>query len=398
MFKDKNILIGLTGGIACYKTCELIRMFKRDGANVKVVATPNAMEFITITTLQTLSQNKVYVDQFTTDWRPEHISLADWSDIFIIAPATANTIAKIANGICDNLLTSVICAFNKPIFIAPAMNCNMWDNEITQQNIKKISSLKNYNIIGPEKGFLACNVNGSGRMEEPKEIYNAVEKILFADKFLKGKKFLVTAGGTREAIDPIRCISNYGSGKMGIAMADAISEAGGEVILISTVAVDRKYKVIKVESTVDILNNIKENFTQNTNIIMTASISDFRPEVVSKNKIKKNGDDGLTIKLVQNPDVLKEIAKMRSDGQKIVGFCAETENLIENAIKKIKNKNLDYIVANDVSRKDIGLSADNNEVFIIDKNLNQTKIDKDSKINIARKILKKIFVEDENRK
>lgn len=397
MFKDKNILIGLTGGIACYKICELIRMFKRDGANVKVVATPDALEFVTITTLQTLSQNKVYFEQFTTDWRPEHISLSDWADIFVIAPATANTIAKIANGICDNLLTSTVCAFNKQVVIAPAMNCNMWNNEITQQNIKKVSNLKNYYIIAPENGFLACNVNGAGRMAEPKEIYETIEKILFTDKFLANKKFIVTAGGTREAIDPIRCISNYGSGKMGIAMADAIYEAGGEVVLITTVPVEKSYEVMKAESTIDILNNIKNNFTTETNVIMTASISDFRPEVVSDHKIKKNGDDGLTIKLIQNPDVLKEIAKMRGDQQKIVGFCAETENLVDNAIKKIKSKNLDYIVANDVSRKDIGLSSDNNEVIIIDKDLNQTKIDKDTKINIARKILKKIFKEDENR-
>ena len=398
MFKDKNILIGLTGGIACYKICELIRMFKRDGANVKVVATPDALEFITITTLQTLAQNKVYIDQFTTDWKPEHISLSDWADIFIVAPATANTIAKIANGICDNLLTSTVCAFSKQIVIAPAMNCNMWNNEATQCNINKIKTFKNYSLIGPEDGFLACNVNGTGRMVEPNEIYDFIKKILFNDKFLAGKKFIITAGGTREAIDPIRCISNYGSGKMGIAMADAVFEAGGEVILITTVPVDRNYKTIKVESTIDILNNIKSNFTEETNVIMTASISDFRPEVISDHKIKKNGDDGLIIKLIQNPDVLKEISKMRSNQQKIIGFCAETENLIENAIKKIKAKNLDYIVANDVSRKDIGLSSDNNEVVIIDKNLNQTKIEKDSKINISRKILKKIFEEDENRK
>lgn len=397
MLKDKNILIGITGGIACYKICELIRMFKRNRANVKVVVSENALEFITITTLQTLSQDKVYVDQFSNDWKPEHIALTTWADIFVIAPATANTISKIANGICDNLLTSTVCAFDKKILMAPAMNCNMWNNQFLQENIAKLKKSKNIELVGPIVGFLACDANGIGKMVEPEEIFEKTKNILFQTDFLKNKRFIVTAGGTREKIDPIRCITNYGSGKMGIAMADAIHEAGGDVILISTVKVDKNYKVINVESTVDILNAVKDNFDEEVNLIMTASVSDFKPEVVSKNKIKKDGDNGLTIHLVQNPDILKEISKIRTDKQTIVGFCAETENLIENATKKITSKNLDYIVANDVSRSDIGLNANDNEVVILDKKLNKYNISKDSKINIARKILKFIF-NNENRK
>lgn len=389
--ENKNILIGVCGGIAAYKVCELIRMFKRNGANVKVVLSENALHFLTITTVQTLSQNKTYVDEFSEEWNVEHIELGKWADVFVIAPATANTIGKIANGICDNLLTSVACAFSKKMVLVPAMNCNMWENKFVKENISKLKQVENIEVIEPATGFLACNVNGKGRMVKPEEIYDKVSSVLNENKFLEGKSFLVTAGGTREAIDPIRCISNYGSGKMGIAMADEICNAGGEVILISTVKVEKPYKIIYADSTLDILNAVKENLTEDRNLIMTASVSDFRPETVSKNKIKKNGDDGLTIKLIQNPDILKEVSKIRSNKQKIIGFCAETENIIENATKKIRSKNLDYIIANDVSKKDTGLNVDYNEVIVIDKSEKQYKIDRDTKHNIAKKILEYIF-------
>lgn len=391
MLDNKNILIGITGGIAAYKICELIRLLKRNNANVKVVLSENALNFVTKTTIQTLTQNKVYMEEFGTDWSPEHISLANWADIFVVAPATANTIGKIANGIYDNLLTSVACAFNKKVLIVPAMNCNMWNNDFVQKNISALKQSSNIDFVGPNVGFLACNINGVGKMSEPQEIFEKIKDSLIENSFLRNNKIIVTAGGTKEAIDPIRCISNYSSGKMGIAMADEAYKAGADVILITTVNVERPYRVVIVDSTIDILNSIKENLQDDSNLIMTASVSDFRPEIVAENKIKKNMDEGLIIKLVQNPDILKEISKIRNNKQKIIGFCAETENLVENALKKIKSKNLDYIVANDVSRKDIGFNVDYNEVILIDKNENQYKIERNTKHNIAKKILQHIF-------
>lgn len=392
MLTNKNILIGITGGISAYKICSLIRLFKKNNANVKVVVTENALNFVTKTTLETLSQNKIYVDEFNNDtWKPIHIELSEWADIFVVAPASANTVAKIACGICDNLLTSTICAYNKKLVIVPTMNCNMWNNTIVQQNISKLKELENMYILNPNSGFLACGVNGDGRMAEPEEIFDFIVDLLNDNKFLSGKKFIVTAGGTKEPIDPIRCITNHSSGKMGIAMADEIHRAGGEVLLITTVSVNKPYKVIRVNTTVDILNEVKNNINEDMNVVMTASISDYRVENVSDQKIKKENNGELVLKLVQNPDVLKEIAKIRTDKQKIVGFCAETENVVENAIKKIKSKNLDYIVANDVSRKDIGFNVDYNEVVLIDKDCKQVKIDRDTKHNISRKVLENIF-------
>ena len=235
MLENKNILIGITGGIAAYKICELVRMFKRAGANVRVVMTPNAQHLVSKLTLQTLSNNEVYIENFKIDeYKPEHIALTE-SDIFIIAPATANTISKLANGICDNLLLSTACAFNKPFLIAPAMNNNMWENPFIQENLSKLKN-SGFHILEPDKGFLACGTNGKGRMREVEDIFEAAEDIL-AGK-LHGKRILITAGGTKEKIDPVRYISNASSGKMGIALADKASEMGADVILVSTFKID----------------------------------------------------------------------------------------------------------------------------------------------------------------
>ncbi|MDR1498990.1 MAG: bifunctional phosphopantothenoylcysteine decarboxylase/phosphopantothenate--cysteine ligase CoaBC [Rickettsiales bacterium] len=393
MCENKNVLIGITGGIAAYKICEVVRIFKRNGANVKIITTENALQFVTKITLQTLSQNAVYTEEFTMDWKPEHVNLSEWADIFVIAPITANTIGKIAHGICDNLLTSVACTFGKKILVAPAMNANMWNNKIVQENVERLKKLKNFHFVGPDDGFLACNCNGIGRMSEPEVIFQRTESLLLQNTFLVGKRIIVTAGGTKEAIDPIRCITNHSSGKMGIAVADEAHDAGAEVILITTVDVQKPYKIVKTVSTIDILNALKEHFTDNSDLIMAASISDFRPENASEHKIKKDGDNGLTIKLIQNPDILKEIAKMRNKKQKIVGFCAETQNLVENALKKLKSKDLDFIAANDVSRKDIGFSCDFNEVVLIDREEKQYKLERDTKNNVARRILEIVFGE-----
>ena len=445
MLKGKNILIGITGGIAAYKICSLIRLYKKAEANVRVVVTPNAMKFVTKLTLQTLSGNDVYVEQFDIDeYKPEHIALTE-ADIFVIAPATANTIGKIANGICDNLLTTTACAFNKPFLIVPAMNNNMWENKFVQENIKKLEN-NGYNILYPSEGFLACGSNAIGRMREPEEIYEKTVEILnisdtshpypFSHKGrgetippdqqkLLGKKILITAGGTREKIDPVRYITNNSSGKMGLALAKHASNMGAEVTLVSTFGVNGNFKNIVTETASEMEKVVKENLFEQDCVIMAAAVSDYRVKNYSEQKIKKGVgvDDGLTLELVKNPDILREICNLKkikvrageyatvchtaqekdtveltenTESKKnlsplIVGFCAESEHLLENAKIKIKTKGCDFIVANDISRKDIGFNSDENEVYIVDKNLNINHIEKDTKDNIAKKILENIF-------
>ena len=390
MLENKTILIGITGGIAAYKICSLIRLYKKARAKVKVVVTPSALNFVTKLTLQTLSDNEVYVENFDVEeYKPGHISLADEADIFVIAPATANTISKIANGICDNLLTSIACAFKKPFLLVPAMNTGMWENSFVQENIKKLEN-NGYYFLNPESGFLACGTNGKGRMAEVEDIFEKTSEILSQKQGLKGKKVLITAGGTKEKIDPVRYITNCSSGKMGIALADCAHEMGAEVTLVSTFCVDKSYKNIVTESAQEMEKVVKSNLQDQDCVIMAAAVADYRIKKYSEQKMKKGSDDNLTLELTKNPDILKEISSMSSK-TKIVGFCAESENLLENAKIKIKNKGCDYLVANDISRKDIGFSSDMNEVYILDKNQNISHINRDSKINIARKILEKIF-------
>ena len=387
MLENKNILIGITGGIAAYKICTLIRLYRKAGANVRVVLTPNALNFVTKLTLQTLSNNEVYVDNFEIDeYKPEHIALTE-ADIFVIAPASANTIGKIANGICDNLLLSTACAFSKPILIAPAMNENMWNNPFVQENMSKLKK-HGYHIVEPETGFLACGTNGVGRMKEPEEIFDRTAAIFSENKKLKGKKILITAGGTREKIDPVRYITNASSGKMGLALADNAYRMGADVTLISTFKADKPYKNIVTETALEMEKAVKENLSNQDCVIMAAAVSDYRVENCAENKIKKQGNK-LTLELVENPDILKSICK--TPNKIICGFCAESENLLENAKAKIQKKGCDFLIANDISRKDIGFNTDENEVYIIDKSLNIKHIEKDTKEKIARRILEEIF-------
>lgn len=406
MLNGKNILIGITGGIAAYKICELIRMYKKSGANVRVVCTPNALNFVTKLTLQNLSQNEVGIEEFCLDdFRPEHISYADEADIMIIAPATANTIGKIANGICDNLLTSIACAFKKPIILAPAMNCGMWDNHFVQENILKLRSAGFY-ILEPEEGFLACGYNGKGRLCELQKIFDKTEEVLSSDKFLLGKKVVITAGGTIEEIDSVRYISNYSSGKMGIALADKAFAAGADVILISTVPLEKPYGVIKVKSAEEMKTAVENEFDSADYIIMAAAVADYRAKNIANYKMKKSEDtESITIELVKNPDILQHICKLKnrvccgsgtSTSPKnkqpiIVGFCAESENLLNNAKTKIEKKGSDYLIANDISRKDIGFSSNFNEVYILDKNGGTKHLERASKSEIAQSILKEIY-------
>lgn len=391
MTNGKNILIGITGGIAAYKVCELIRLFKKNGANVKVIATPNALKFVTKLTLQTLSQNQVYIEQFDIeDYKPEHISLADEADVFVIAPASANTISKLATGICDNLLTSVACAFKKPILIAPAMNCNMWENPVIQENITKLEQL-GYYIYPPEEGYLACGYNGSGRLCSVEKIYEKTTEILNSKKKLLNKKVVITAGGTREKIDTVRFISNYSSGKMGQALADEAYNQGAEVVLITTNDVQKPYKVKIVQSANEMKTAVEEEFEDTDCLIMAAAVADYRAKEISDIKIKKTSEDEISINLVKNPDILKKMSAIKKENQLVVGFCAESENLIDFAKEKIQKKGCDYLIANDVSRSDIGFSSDYNEAYIIDKNQNIEKIEKNTKSQIATKILEKVF-------
>ncbi len=386
MLSGKTILLGITGGIAAYKMCELIRMYKRANANVLVVCTPNALNFVTKLTLQNLSQNDVAVEEFDVkDFKPEHISYADSADIMVIAPATANTISKIATGVCDNLLTSIACAFTKPVIIAPAMNCNMWENPVLQENLYKL----HYEILEPESGFLACGYEGKGRLCSLDKIFDKTVELLNY-KPLRGKKIVITSGGTIEDIDPVRYISNYSSGKMGLALADTAKNLGADVTLITTKDIQRRYNVIKVKSAIDMKSAVENEFESADCVIMAAAVADYRVKEVAPQKMKKTSEDEITLTLVKNPDILKEISSIKKS-QIVVGFCAESENLIENAKEKIAKKGCDYLIANDISRKDIGFSSDYNEVTILDKNGNMTKIERADKATVARKIFEAIY-------
>lgn len=388
MLSGKNILIGITGGIAAYKICELIRMFKRENANVRIICTKNALNFVTKLTLQNLSQNDVGVEEFELEhFKPEHISYADEADIMVIAPATANTVSKIASGVCDNLLTSVVCAFKKPVIIAPAMNCNMWENPIIQENIKKLSTF-GYKILEPENGYLACGYEGKGRLCSLNKIFNATASILL-ERGSDKKKYIITAGGTIEDIDPVRYISNYSSGKMGLALADEAYFNGNDVVLITTKNIERPYKVINVKSALEMQSALEEEFDNADYVIMAAAVADYRVKNKSEQKIKKTSNDELTLELVKNPDILKGLCEKKTT-QTIVGFCAESENLIENAKNKIQKKGCDYLIANDISRSDIGFSSDYNEVTILNKNGEIKKLERAPKNEIARIILKEI--------
>ncbi len=385
----KNILIGITSSIAAYKICELIRMFKKSDYNVKVVMTPDAKNFVTPLTLETLSCNSVYCEQFSPRDKTEHISLCEWADTFVVAPLSANTLSKMALGICDNLLTSVFCAYlghKKPVIIAPAMNTGMWQNPFVQENLEKLKDF-GCEVLEPESGFLACGTNDKGRLCSLDKIYNSISK----NNRLKGKKIVITAGGTKEAIDPVRFISNSSSGKMGLALADCAYELGADVTLISTFKTIKPYKVVIAPDTETMLSETKQAFIKNNAnvLIMAAAVSDYRVKNYSKNKIsKEKAGQTYNLELVQNPDILKTMCEQKSKSQTAIGFCLSSENVLESAKEKIKSKGCDLIIANEAKT---ALGSDENEVWIIDKAQNIQKIDKTTKENIARAILEKLY-------
>ncbi len=387
----KKILLGITGGIAAYKACSLIRLFVKSGAEVKAVLTPNALNFVTETTLRTLTRNPVFIRQFEEfEWKPEHISLADEADLFVIAPASANTISKIANGVCDNLLTSLISAFDKSVVFAPAMNSKMWNNCFVRQNVDKLIKA-GYYMVSPDEGELACGYEGAGRLACVDDIYDKAAEILEGQRFLQGKRILVTAGGTKEPIDPVRYIGNRSSGKMGVSIADAAYNFGADVCLISTNKLSKPYKTIETPSAKQMQEAVISQFPSYDALFMAAAVSDYRVKEVAENKIKKDNDE-INLELVKNPDILKEISKIKTPEQLVVGFCAETENLEQNALKKLEQKKPDFLVANDVSQNNTGFESDYNEVIIFTHKSNQgEKISQMPKTELAKLLLKRIF-------
>ena len=394
MLKNKTVVIGVSGGIAVYKACDIVSRLKKLNANVHVIMTNNATEFVTPLTFQSLSQNYVVNDMFEEPktWDVEHISLAKKADVFLIAPATANVIGKIANGICDDMLTTTVMATTGKVLIAPAMNTNMYRNPILQRNITILKEL-GYNFVDPESGRLACGDVGEGKLAQPEVIVNEVVNLLTdEEKDLQGQKIMITAGPTVESIDPVRYLSNRSTGKMGYAIAKQAANRGAEVTLVSgptNIAPPSNIKkLIKIESAKDMYSAIIENFDDNQVIIKSAAVADYKPKTYSDKKIKKNDDD-LVIKLDRNKDIAYELGKIKKD-KILVGFAAETNDIIENAKGKIQKKNFDFIVANDLTEEGAGFGTDTNIVKIIDKEGNINKYPQMKKDEVANVILDKV--------
>ena len=396
----KNILLGVTGGIAAFKSASIVSLLKKKGYDVKVVMTKNATNIIGPLTLETLSRNRIYVDMWDTNphYEVEHISLADWADMVLIAPATYNIIGKVANGIADDMLTTIISAVSirKPVFFALAMNVNMYENPILKANIDKLKSY-GYRFIEVEEGLLACNYVAKGRMTEPEDIvaeierYDIYSKIENFNTALKDKKVLITSGRTKENIDPIRYLSNNSSGKMGYSLAQAAIDLGAEVTLISgptNLEIPKGLKsFVSVESALEMYEKVDEYFGDADIFIACAAVADYRPKEYKKEKIKKSDSD-LILELVRNPDILFEMGK-KKDNQLLIGFAAETNDIKENALKKLEKKNLDFIVANNAST----MGNNTNTVEIIRKNKTSIKINQKNKIELAYDILKEIILD-----
>lgn len=365
--ENKTILLGVSGGIAAYKACDLASMLRRAGADVHAVMTPNAREFVTQLSLTTMTRNQAHCEQFgqSDNWRPEHIELAKKADLILIAPATADIIGKLANGICDDLLTTMVLASQAKVVLAPAMNPTMLAHPATQRNLEILENRFRYDIIPPEFGEVACGDIGSGKMASLESIIAAVAARLLAHGTLTGRQVMVTAGGTREPIDPVRFIGNRSSGKMGIAMADALAGRGAEVILVSTVQVNRSYPVIVVETALDMQEVVESEFDSCDALVMTAAVADFRALRVANHKIKKTESEDLVLEFTKNPDIIDLLGRVKRKDQVIIGFAAESEELLSNANQKLKRKNLDMIVANDITVPDIGFGSDDNAVIIL---------------------------------
>lgn len=366
--KKLTVVLAVTGGVACYKAVELVRLLIKDGFAVRVIMTHGAREFVTPLTFQTLSGHPVATDTFDLTQESEigHINLADSADIFVIAPATANVIGKIAAGIADDLLTTVLMATKAPVLIAPAMNIHMYENAILQENLRKLRRV-GYHFIEPAEGFLACGYEGKGRLPEPENILEEIQRLL-KKKDLADERFLITAGPNREPIDPVRYLSNRSSGKMGYAVARAGLNRGAAVALVSgptNLEPPAGARLISVTTAAEMRRAVLEEFPNCTAVIMAAAVSDYRPKESSSSKMKR-GKGPWELRLEPNPDILKELGAMK-DGKLLVGFAAETDDLAANAKKKLREKNLDMIVANDVTQEGSGFDGDTNIATIVDR-------------------------------
>jgi phosphopantothenoylcysteine decarboxylase/phosphopantothenate--cysteine ligase len=395
MLKNKNILLGVCGSIASYKSATLIRLLVKHGANVRVIMTKDACNFIAPLTLSTLSKQPVlteYFDSQTGSWN-NHVELGLWADIFIIAPASANTLAKFANGICDNLLSAVYLSAKCLVYFAPAMDLDMWKHPGTQKNINSLISYGNL-MIKPAYGELASGLTGEGRMAEPEDIIKFIHDKYGAGLPLKGKKALVTAGPTYEAIDPVRYIGNHSSGKMGFAIAEELANLGAEVVLVSgptnlklnNKAIER----IDITSAEEMLQACLSNFKNSHISILSAAVADYKPKKTETLKIKKDSTE-FTLELTKTPDILATLGREKKAGQMLIGFALETNNELENAIKKLEKKNLDFIVLNSMNDKGAAFKNDTNKITIIDRDQKIETFDLKSKNEVAVDICKKIL-------
>ena len=391
--KDKKILLVICGGIAAYKSLETIRILKKNGCAIKTILTKSAKEFVTPLSITSLSQGKVYEDLFSVENESEmdHITLSRWADLILVVPATANTIFKLSNGSSEDLASTVILASNKPVFLVPAMNVRMWEHPSTKENLKNLKKYS-YKIIGPEIGEMACGEYGEGKMTEPLTIVSKINDYLFYINKNNRLKALVTAGPTKEYLDPVRYISNKSSGKQGYEIARSLLRNGFQTTLISgptNLKIDEEVKLVTVETAEQMFQETQKNLPVDI-AIFSAAVTDFKAIKKNNYKIKKKNE--LTIKLEKNVDILNYVSKHNSMRPKIVvGFAAETDNLEKNALDKLKNKNCDMIIANDVSAHNIGFESDFNEVTIFYKNKKKEKLYKKSKSLISDEIIEKVI-------
>jgi phosphopantothenoylcysteine decarboxylase/phosphopantothenate--cysteine ligase len=396
-FTGKTIALGITGGIAAYKACDFIRELYRRGAHrVLAIMTPTAEAFLPQLTVQALSRYPVYSSELSVDQQgvPIHIVLAQQSDAFLILPATTDTLAKLAHGTADNLVTTTAITFTgKPVLIAPAMNTRMWDHPLTRDNLSQLKSVPNYQLVEPTAGSLACGEVGDGHLAEQESILQALYHALHPNKKLfKGIKALITAGGTTEAIDPVRVITNRSSGKMGLALADELAAMGAEVTLVTTrpPAAFRKYQVIHVHTAAEMKTTVEAIYPNTQLVLMAAAVSDYTVENAALQKLKREQNGSLQLNLIANPDILAGLGEQKQPNQFLVGFAAESEDLIHNASCKLRRKNLDAIVANDISGSDIGFEVDQNEVTVLFQHHPPQILERANKTEIARQLLRLI--------